>query len=397
MRVCYIYPDEYPWDVRAEKITTSLAANGMDVHILSGNTTGAARYEVAGDNLRYHRLPAWWGRATRKWLNFPAFFSPIWIRAAVSLIRRESIELLIVRDLPLGPMAWIAGRITGARVVMDMAENYPAMIHDTWVFRGPRPTDYLLRNPALLRAMESWLLPRLDGVMVVSRASQERVLTLTKNRLPVWIVGNTPRLEEAARVVSHPAADAIKARGALSLIYVGGLDSKRGVEVVIKALPKLAAELRDVLFIVAGRGTGEPVLHATAKELGVNDHVMFLGWVDPAAVPTLIAAADIGIVPHYATEHTNTTIPNKIYDYMVQGKPVIVSTAKNLQDIVEQTHCGRVFRDRDPEDLARAVLSLENPQVRSELGRAGQVAVETEFNWGCDEQVLVEAVRSLAR
>jgi len=396
LNVCYIYQDEYPWDVRAEKITTSLAAHGVNVHVLGSNTTGKPRYEKVTAKLHYHRLPAWWGARSRRLLNLAAFFSPVWIRETVALIRREQIDLLIVRDLPLGPMAWLAGRMTGARVIMDMAENYPAMIQDTWTFRGPAPLDYVMRNPAVLRALERWLLPRLDGVFVVSGASRDRVLSVTRHQRPVWVVGNTPRLVDADKSVPHPVVDAIRRRGALTLIYVGNLDAKRGVDVVLKALPLLREQLQDVLFVIGGRGGIEASLRDTARNLGVEENVIFSGWVDPTAVPSLIAAADIGVVAHYATEHTNTTIPNKIYDYMAQRKPVVVSTAKNLQDIVEQSGCGRVFLDRDHADFARAVLSLSDPEQRRIAGEAGRMAVDTEFNWDHDEKILVEAVASFA-
>ena len=79
-------------------------------------------------------------------------------------------------------------------VIIDMAENYPAMIEDTWTFRGPNLFDYVIRNPMLLRKLEKWIIPRLDGVWVVSEASRRRVLEMTGERNPIWIVGNTPRL-----------------------------------------------------------------------------------------------------------------------------------------------------------------------------------------------------------
>jgi glycosyltransferase involved in cell wall biosynthesis len=394
MKVCYIYQDQYPWDIRADKITASLAGSGIETHILSRNRTGAARIEQAGERLYYRRLPAGWGPLTRSLLNFPAFFSPVWIRETVELARRENIDLLIVRDLPLGPMAYWAGRISGCKVMMDMAENYPAMIQDTWTYRGPALADYLLRNPALLRAMERWLFPKLDGFLVVSEASRQRIRGLARTETPIWIVGNTPRLEVARELLPHPIAERIRGRGALTLVYVGGLEETRGLEVVIHALARVKEKLKDVLFVIVGRGTSEPRLRALANEEKVEDHVLFGGWVDQKAVPAIIAASDICVVPHYVTEHTDTTIPNKIYDYMAQKKPVIVSNSKSLRDIVVAASCGRSYQDKDPDALAQAILSLSDPQLREQLGRNGYGAVQSRFNWAQDEKILLEAVSS---
>src|SRR5206468_990775 len=157
-------------------------------------------------------------------LNFPAFFSPAWIRRTVSVVEDQRADLIIVRDLPLGPMAWCAGLLTGTPVVMDMAENYPAMIQDTWTFRGPRPADYVCRNPVLLRNMERWLLPRLDGILVVSEPSAERVRALSGRRTPVAIVRNTPRLEPLTEHCTHPLIELLRTRADLTLLYVGGME-----------------------------------------------------------------------------------------------------------------------------------------------------------------------------
>ena len=141
MRVCYVYQDHYPWDVRAEKIMNSLAAQGIEGHIISRNRNGAAPRERLRHNLYVHRLSGCHNPYLSGFINFPAFFSPFWIIKIVSIIRSTFSDLIIIRDLPLAPAALAAGKMTSLPVLMDMAENYPAMIKDTWRFRGPKLTD----------------------------------------------------------------------------------------------------------------------------------------------------------------------------------------------------------------------------------------------------------------
>jgi glycosyltransferase involved in cell wall biosynthesis len=396
LTVCYVYQDQYPWDIRIEKITEALAESGTDVHIVSRNRSGVPPREQLADRIHVHRVAQGFDRISRTILNFPAFFSPAWLRKTVSTVEEECADVIIVRDLPLGPMAYWAGKLTGRPVMMDMAENYPAMIQDTWTFRGPRPIDYLCRNPRLLRTMERWLLPRLDGFLVVSDASANRVRTIAGLCARVSVVGNTPRIVDRANHCSHPLLDRLRKRAGIALLYVGGLEESRGLETVIEALPEVTRGREDFLFVVVGQGSSHERLKKLARDRAVDRNVLLAGWLEPAVVPAVIAESDLCIVPHYVTEHTDTTLPNKLFDYMLQKKPVLVTQSRSLRQIVETHRCGRVYPDRDPAALARAILELADPDSRKALGEAGFRAVQNEYNWERDKPILLSAVEAVA-
>jgi glycosyltransferase involved in cell wall biosynthesis len=112
----------------------------------------------------------------------------------------------------------------------------------------------------------------------------------------------------------------------------------------------------------------EARLRELAGELGVEQNVLLAGWMDPREVLSVTREADIGMIPHLVTEHTDTTIPNKIFDYMANGLPVVVTHCSTLRSIVEETGCGRVCRDRDPQSMADAVLSLTGEAERRKCG-----------------------------
>lgn len=397
MRICHVFQDEYPWDIRVEKFVLSLADAGHEVVILSRNRQGRPRQESLRPGVEIQRLPRGWTRLDRTLMNFPAFFSPWWLNALVHTVRRQNSDLIIVRDLPLAAAAIWAGRVTGRPVVLDMAENYPAMLQATWDFYGPKPWDYLIRNPSLLRRLEKWVLRRLDGVFVVSEPSRERVADLTDGKVPVWIVENTPRLDVVYRTVRSELAERIARHRGLRLLYVGNMDAKRGLDIVVRSLPSLKKIDPQVLVVIVGKGVMEEKLRSLAADLQVEDNLLLTGWVDQKEVPSIIAAVDIGLIPHLLTEHTDTTIPNKIYDYMAQGKPVVVTQCRTLRQIVESADCGRVYMDRDPEMLAQAVLSLSDENTRRQLGAAGRRAVESRYRWDNDAEVLLSAINHFAK
>jgi glycosyltransferase involved in cell wall biosynthesis len=392
MRICYVFQDEYPWDIRVEKFVDTFAAGGHQTVIVSRNRSGLVRREVLRPGITVRRLPQSSSAFARNLMNFPAFFSPWWVHEIITAVRREQLDLLIVRDLPLAAAAVLAARATGRPVLLDMAENYPAMLQATWDLRGPRPLDYLVRNPALLRILERLVLPKLSGIFVVSRPSRDRVVKLTRGSIPVWIVGNTPRLERAAQAVPSALADRLAAHSGLVLLYVGHMDAKRGLETVVRALPLIKQREPAVLAVFVGCGEMEGRIKHLAEELRVTDNLLLPGWVDQREIPSIIRSSDIGLIPHLVTEHTNTTIPNKIYDYMAQARPVLATQCLTLREIVETSGCGLIYTDRDPESLATAVLESLGDGARVRMGDAGRRAVEETYNWSHDAQVLKDAL-----
>ena len=150
--------------------------------------------------------------------------------------------------------AYYVGNKYKIPVIIDMAENYPAMIQDTWQFQGPNPFDYLIRNPILLRKLERWIIPKLNGIWVVSEASRRRVEGITGCRNLMWVVGNTPRIQESQASKPHPFADMLKTKNALRLLYVGGLEKTRGLQTVLLSLPiaikKLGKNIHLLLSLI---------------------------------------------------------------------------------------------------------------------------------------------------
>ena len=398
MSICYVYQDQYPWDIRVEKIVQTLADAKMQVHIVSRNRNGLPVRERICENIYVHRLPKGIGKISRTIVNFPAFFSPFWLAAIILTIIKNKSKLIIVRDLPLGPTAFLAGKLTHVPVLMDMAENYPAMIQDTWRFRGGRPTDYLFRNPFFLKKLEKWLFPRLDGFFVVSRESRERVENILKNnKKPIWIVGNTPLLNWSTKLFSHPLVDQMQKHTGLVLLYTGGLEESRGLETVIRAMPSVIGHGLDLLLVIVGEGSSKSKLKSLSKYLNVENQVLFPGRIDHNFIPSVIFASDICIIPHYVTEHTDTTIPNKIFDYMLQGKPVIATHSRSLGKIIFSYNCGRIYEDTSHEKLSQIIIELNDSNLRRRLGESGSNAVKEHFNWNKDSGILLKAIGSFIR
>jgi D-inositol-3-phosphate glycosyltransferase len=181
------------------------------------------------------------------------------------------------------------------------------------------------------------------------------------------------------------------------ILSVGRLVPRKGVDLVIRALPQLAAAgFDDVELLIVGGGAEPGALHADpevrrlldlARELGVAGKVTLRGQVPRGDMPGLFRSADavvctpwyepFGIVPLEA---------------MACGAPVVAAAVGGLQDTVVDHGTGLHVPPRDPEAIADALAALlGNPALRAEMGSAGQVRARTRYSW---DRVAVETEKA---
>lgn len=396
MIIVKIWDADYPWDVRVEKIVTSLIDDGHEVHLVCRNKRMLRKYEYS-KGLHIHRLPPIIRYSKiNEALSFPAFFNPFWIMETNRVIKNVKPDLVLVRDLPLCLMGWFVAKINRLPVILDMAEDYPEQCKNVWKVKGFKLRNVFLRNPMLAGIVERISIKLVDHLIVVIEESMERLMNLGVPAEKMSVVKNTPVLGNAWTIASINLSESLKnTESRLRLVYVGLLDENRGVSNVINAMPELKKRVKGVSFFVIGSGTYADELQKLAQELGVQDSVIFKGWIDYKMVPSYIDACDIGVIPHHAIVGWHNTIPNKLFDYMQMGKPLLVSNVKATARIVREEKCGIVFGDNDIDDLVSAVQRLLNPVIRRKLGSRGKEAVIKEYNWREDSKKLIKSLESV--
>lgn len=387
MRILYVWDSEYPWDVRTEKVCLALTQHGHYVVITARNLGARPRSEARPEGTveRIRPFPAFGWR----WPSFPAFFNPLWLSHLRRVGREHRIDLTIVRDLPLAPTAL---RASGGRwpVILDMAENYPAMIKDIWTDGGQRPLDVLVRNPRVVAAVERFVLRRVDHVLTVVEESRQRLLGLGVPQEQVAVVSNTP---SKARIVPLP----LRAPGdPLRIIYLGLMEKHRGVAVTLEAAELLTRATVPFRLDLVGDGRDYDYFRAYAASLGLStDRVIFHGRLPHDEAIALVCQAHVGLVPHDARESWNTTIPNKLFDYMAAGLAVVTSDAAPAARIVRETGAGLVFRSGDGRSLAETICEFIDTSRWDRSRRAGQEAIRSRYNWESDTRILLDVVSNV--
>ncbi len=395
MRICKVWDADYPWDVRVEKVARSLTEAGHEVHIVARNRQRRLPYEQLAE-AHVHRLKPWslLGERLDAMAMFPAFFNPRWIAAIMRTARATAAEMMMVRDLPLAPTAiWVA-RLLNIPVVLDMAENYPAMMRSLWDVGVHRTTDVLVRNPSAVAAVERWVLDRVDHTLVVVEESRDRIHALGVRPERITVVGNTPPISRLQELTPRLHTNGEQ----LELIYLGLLEAPRGIGVLVDALARARRTGLRARLTILGEGRERRNFEERAHALGLDENaVRFLGRVPYPDAVRLLQTADVGVVPHAANESWNTTIPNKLFDYMAGGLAVLTSDARPAARVVRENAAGVVFHDSDVADCAAAIGRLADPEFRALCGASGRRAVAERFNWELDAARMRTALNSVSK
>lgn len=393
MKIGILWQVVYPWDVRMEKLIKVLVADGHEVHLVCRGREGLPPIEDNGPlkitRVRMTRIPGF--GAISRLLSIPVPLNPYWYAKALRAFREAQIECLIVRDLPLALLAGMLGKRLNVPVFFDMAENYPAALvaYNKSIYK-----PFLFGNAWLPRQYERLSLRYMRHVFVVA---EEQTVRLTRagvapNRISV--VMNTPDIEYYEDCV-HQQRSAPKEPGKQNLLYIGKVDAHRGVDLLVKAMPEISKRHPAATLHIVGDGSEKKALEQLASALGIADRVVFHGWVRFENVPGIVSRSTVCFIPHVRSEHTETTVPNKIFDYMAFAKPVVVSDCAPLARIVSETQCGRVFPSGNVEALAKHVANLLDDPHRDALGANGRKAVVERFHWRRDAATFLAQVKSV--
>jgi len=394
LKVFIIYKEDYPWDVRVEKIALSLVKSNADVTVICRNLN-QRESETEQDGFKIRRLPktTYLPKFLQFLINLPLWFNPIWFYQIYRNTKGTSGSLIIVRDLPLVKSALVIGKMLNIPVIYDMAEVYPEMYASSLQFSKRKIAEKILKNPTFASRYENSVLPKVSQTLVMIEESRERLINKGISDSKITIVSNTPPIGKfSGQIKSHSGR-------VLYLVYVGFLTKIRGLDLLIEAAAQFLAQSddRDSLFIdIVGKGLVFNELQEMIQSYGLEKNIRLHGWLEQNEVDKLFRRANVGFLTYRICGHWNHTIPNKIFDYMLSGLPVLATPVTPIKRIVEETNCGLISSDATPGSIAASLRTLQDPVLRENYGRNGNRAVKELYNWSKDESRLLKVCQELS-
>lgn len=392
-RILYVYQADWPRNaVRVRKQTQALASDGFDVRLLAANPNGKARRE-RNEWMEIERVPSLGRGRLGSALSFPIFANPFWVWQIWRAARRFHANCLIVADLPLAPAVLQVGRALGIPVHYEMSDVYPVALRAN---RAAHPglASRLARNASVAEALDRRVIRGAASVFVVSEESRARCVALGASPEAVVLVGNTPtHLTDLSRMPPAPA-DLAGWTDRIIVLFLGNLLADRGLLCAAEAMAIAVRKAPSLAFAVIGDGPEEKPLASRVAELGLQDSIRLLGWKSHEDHDAYYRHASIGVLPFLRTAHIEITLPNKLFDYMGAGLPVVASDVPPLRRTVEETHSGLLVPPGNAEAMSEAFVALAlDPERRRAMGAAGRAAIEGRYSWEHDRARFLHQVR----
>jgi glycosyltransferase involved in cell wall biosynthesis len=389
MRIGMILDSSFPPDPRVENEALSLIQAGHNVYLFSldfKRQSGIENYK----GIHVVRYSA--GNFLYK-LSALAYTLPFYkwqVSSRIShFIKAYNVEVLHVHDMVIAEAAFSANKTFKLPLVLDFHENRPEIMkHYKHVNSIAGKLSINLKKWS---AKYYELAARANRVVVVTEPAKQDIITKVK-RDPnsIIVVSNSVRHEEFLNSPIQPDI-ADRMRNFFNLIYIGDTSLRRGTDTALQAVAIIKEKIPAVKLWLIGTSSANEDLKKLAVRMNLSRYVEFEGWKNPISFRSYLQNAHVALSPLKRNLHHDTTYANKLFQYMVCGKPLVVSDCTAQANLVSEEHCGLVHKADDPADLAAKILYLyENKNEAIGMGESGKSAVLGRWNWDLTVRSLLQ-------
>jgi glycosyltransferase involved in cell wall biosynthesis len=289
-----------------------------------------------------------------------------------------------------GVTAWLLARLKRIPFLFEVRDLWPTFAIAVGV----------LRNPILIKLsfwLERFLYRRADRVIVNSPGYEAHVTERGARRVDLIPNGADPEMFD-------PTNDGLAFRSANHLegkfvvLYAGahGLSNDLGVVLEAARMLQNGTATSEIIFMFLGDGKEKPALQKQAAGMGLTN-VLFLPPIPKAEMADALAGADACLAILKPLEEYKTTYPNKVFDYMAAGRPVVLAIDGVIREVVEAAGCGIFTQPGNPSELAEAIRKLSaNKHEARIMGSRGRTYLEDHFSRAVIADKLLEVLKNMS-
>ncbi len=295
-------------------------------------------------------------------------FSSLWIGLDV-----KNVDLVWGTSPPIfqGLTAWTLSRIKHVPFLFEVRDLWPQFAIAVGV----------LKNPILVQLaewLERFLYRNAEQVMVNSPGFVEHVRRLGAKQVELISNGADPAMFD-------PNDEGLEFRrkhgfeNKFVVMYAGAHGMSNDLDVVLESASSLAHR-PEIRFVLIGDGKEKSALQARAAEMKLQN-LTFLAPVPKTDMPTVLAGADTCIAILKPLEEYKRTYPNKVFDYMAAGRPIVLVIDGVIREVVEAAGCGYFAKPGDTAALTDAISRLAQDKIGSrQMGLRGRKYLEQNFS-----------------
>ncbi len=309
----------------------------------------------------------------------PLFYAEFNLRILFFLLFRKS-NLLVANDLDTLLPNYLCHRCFGVPLVYDTHEYFTGVPELT-----NRP---FVRK--IWKYIENWIFPKLKHVVTVNESiaklyEQEYDIKLT-------VVRNIPLRVEGAQCLTKKDIG-VSENKKIILLQGAGINIDRGAEEAIEAMKWI----EDAVLVILGGGDVFSQLKKDVRQKDLMDKVVFIHRQPPEILPAYTALADIGLSIDKDTNiNYRNSLPNKLFDYIYAGVPILASRRPEIQKIIEHYTIGTFIENHEPAHIAEKIRHMlaNQPQI-IEWKKNLKIAAE-ELNWEKEKTGLIKIFEKYA-
>ena len=360
--VCQVVQNIYDIDPRVRRKAEALVAAGYTVDVLALRAEGGKKtYTLNGVNVRTLSLGKKRGSLARYFYEYAAFFLWTFIRVPWQMLTRRY-AVVDVNSLPdFLIFAPVVARWMGAKLILDLHEITPEFYMSKY---GIAENSRTIR---LLTYLEKISVRFADRVLTINAPIEDLLVSRGLDRSKSTIVMNA--VDEARFSASPSSTPALAARDGQKFVmmYHGTLTSIYGLDIAIEALALAHHDMPGAELWILGSGTEKDGLAKLAEARGLTSKVRLVGQVPATEIPGWLSQCDAGILPIRRDVFLDFAFPNKLPEFIIAGKTVIVSRLKAIRHYFSEESLA-YFEPNNPADLAkRMVLVYNDPPLRARL------------------------------
>lgn len=312
--------------------------------------------------------------------------------ARESMKRKNSLDIIIAGCPPLSSaMAAIkASKKLGAKCIIDIQDLWPETFETVLPRKVARAFFYPLRRYA------NSIYSSADALMAVSRDYARRALCICNNGQPchVHVMYLGIDLKFFDKYIKDDSLIK-KKNGEFWVTYIGTIGINYDIRTVLETAELLKSLYTDIKFIIAGDGSQLARIKNIARDKNLIN-CRFLGFLKFEKMVELLSFSDIGL--NAVAQKSSIAFPNKVFDYMAGGLPIINSIQGELEELLKSENIGIQYEAGNAVSLRNAILELyDNPGRRKEMGKNARRMVEERFDKNKEYPKIEEFLRDVVK
>ena len=355
----------YPNDIRVRKQAETLAESQKKVLVVCPRGKDDLQLEIV-NNVEIFRIGNNYTSVKKGVCDvFESIFNinPLFYFGLKKVFKKYDIDYLHVHDLPLASTGqWFSSRVRN-KIYLDLHENYPEALKTWFLWKQNsilKLKNFIFMNPEKWSKKEKKYCNKYDKIICVVDEMKEKLITNFGIDPKKMVVVSNHEKKDFITNFKQKTIQNIINKEDFSITYVGGFGPHRGLHTAIEGMSKIIESIPNAKLFLIGKGSDDVKnkLKEITNKSKVEKYVNFVGYRPFSEVATIMQTTDINIIPHVANDHTDNTIPHKLFQIMMSKSLLLVSSCKPLKRIVEKYDAGVVFNANDSNDFAIKVISF---------------------------------------